>query len=151
MESWHKHRSSLRHERSGRKSRLPSERRKQLSLSCKAGPPEERWDRAMEMLMLLADRAGQYGKWQDSIREDIWPEVWQIINSFWNADWGYPTFRERQIKSTSFWKEIAEWEYSWAMYVPRAGGDWLEDLMIADYEFLQESEASEIQVKRFKS
>ena len=47
MESWHKHRSSLRNERSGRKSRLQSERRKQLSLSCKAGPPEEWWDRAM--------------------------------------------------------------------------------------------------------
>ena len=37
------------------------------------------------------------------------------------------------------------------MYVPRAGGDWLEDLMMADYECMQESEASEIQVKRFKS
>ena len=36
-------------------------------------------------------------------------------------------------------------------YVPRAGGGWSGDLMTADYEDLQESEASEIYVKRFRS
>ena len=36
-------------------------------------------------------------------------------------------------------------------YVPRAGGCLSGDLMMADYEDLQELEASEIDVKRFKS
>ena len=36
-------------------------------------------------------------------------------------------------------------------YVPRAGEGWSEDLMIADHEDVQESEASEVYVKRFTS
>ena len=36
-------------------------------------------------------------------------------------------------------------------YVLRMGGGWSGDLMMADYEDLQQSEASEINVKRFKT
>ena len=36
-------------------------------------------------------------------------------------------------------------------HVLRAGGGWSGDLMIADYEDLQESEASETYVKRFQN
>ena len=53
---------------------------------------------------------------------------------------------EGQVKSTSVCKENAESNIlrPW----PRAGGGWAGDLMIVEYEDVQESEASDIYVKR---
>ena len=101
------------------------------------------------MLVFLAQRAGNAGWWHDSIREEIWPDTWRTINSFWIIGWVHPNDRERQVKRTSVLKESAERNIIGLF--PRAGGDWSGDLMIADNEDLQESEASDIHVKRFKS
>ena len=107
MESWHKHPSSLRNERSGRKSRPQSERRNSYRTRAKR---TARWTvgRCDGMLLLLAQRARKDGRWQDSVREEIWPEVWRTINSFWNISWVHPNNRDRQVTSTSVWRENAE-------------------------------------------
>ena len=38
-----------------------------------------RWD-----ALLLAQRARQDGRWQESIREEMWPDICRTINSLWN-------------------------------------------------------------------
>ena len=42
------------------------------------------------------------------IRQEIWPEVWRTINSFWNIGWVHSNYGERQVKSTPVWKENDE-------------------------------------------
>ena len=136
-----------RNERGGRKSRPQSERRNSCFTRAK------RTARRMVglcdgMLRLLSKRARQDGRWQDSIGEQIWPELWRTSNSFWNIGWVHPHHRERQVKSTSVWKQSLSWivplKDMFLCSVPRAGRGWSGDLMIADCEDLHKSEASVI-------
>ena len=149
--SWHKHSSSLRHERSGRKGRPQSERRNSYRNSAK------RITRIMMgllegMLLLSAERALQSGRWQDSIREHIWQIIWPTINISCNIGWVHPNYRERQVDSTSVLKDNAERNiYIYIGYELRAARGWSGDLMMAGHEDLQGSESSEIFVERFKS
>ena len=71
------------------------------------------------------------------------------INSFWNIGWVHPKHSERQVERTSVWKENVEGRF--LSCVPRARGGSSGYFMIADCEDLQESKASDICVKRFKS
>ena len=61
----------------------------------------------------------------------------------------------RQVKNTSVWTGAAgrnvERNSLDCVLRERGGGEWSGDLMIADYEDLSQSEASEICIKRFKS
>ena len=40
-----------------------------------SGLPEEWWDGADGMLLLLSERARQNGHWQDSLREIMWCQM----------------------------------------------------------------------------
>ena len=107
MESWHRHSSSLRHERSCRKSRPQSERRNSYRNSAK------RTTRSMVglrdgMLLFLAERALQNGRWQDSFREQICQIIWPAVKILWSIGWVHPNNHERYVNSTSFSKDNAE-------------------------------------------
>ena len=95
MTSWHKHSSSLRHERSGRK--WPqSERRwkkEQLSQQCKADYQQNGGLRG-GMLVLFAERASQNGRWQDSIREQVWQIIWPTIKILSTIGWVHQFWKE---------------------------------------------------------
>ena len=82
MESWHKNPSSLRNERSGRKSRPQSERRNSNRTS-----------------------AWWIVRWQDTIREKILSNMWWTINSLRNIVWEHADYLERQVKNLSVWKK----------------------------------------------
>ena len=110
MESWHKHSSSLRHERSGRECRPQSERRNNYRNRTK------RTTRRMVglrdgMLVLFAERALQNGRWKDSIREQTWQIFWFTIKIFWSIGWVHPDYHERQVNSTSDSKDNA-WRFA---------------------------------------
>ena len=103
MDPWHTHPSSLRSERSGRKSRPQSERRGSCRISAK------RTTRRMVglydgTLLLHAQRARQDGRWQDSIREEIWPEIWRTINLFWNVSEYIPITAKDKSRAHQFGK-----------------------------------------------
>ena len=87
--------SSLMNERSGRKSSPQSERRN--SSRTRAKRTTKRWvGLCAGMLLLLARRARQDGRWQDSIRKEIWPEVGRTNNPSKNIGWVHPNYRGRQ-------------------------------------------------------
>ena len=60
------------------------------------------------MLLLLAQRARHDGRWHDSIREEIRPDISRTINPFSNIGWVQTNDRERQVKSTSVVKDYVE-------------------------------------------
>ena len=68
--------------------------------------PEEWSDCAMPLL--LAQRSRQNGRWQNSIGEKLWQKSWRTINTLWIIGWVHPNCRERQVESTSVWKENVE-------------------------------------------
>ena len=90
------------HERNGRKSCPQSERRNNSRTRAKR-TTKRLVGLCAGILLSLAQRARSDGRWQDSIREEMWPEVWLTINSFRNI-----VVQRKQMKTTWVWKENAE-------------------------------------------
>ena len=68
--------------RSGRKRSPQSQRRKQLLQLCKVDYQKNEERLRSEILIVLAQFARQDDRWQDSTRDEMWPEVWRTINLF---------------------------------------------------------------------
>ena len=149
--SWHKDTSSLRNERSGKKSRLQCERNKeQLSHSCKSGLPEEWWDCAMECCCYLRN---EHDKTADGMTafEKIHGQSLDGPSILFRSLVEYiPITAKDMSRVHQFGTKTNERNITGAF--PRSGRGWSGelDLMIADVEELQESEASETQVERLK-
>ena len=127
MESWHKHLSPLKDERSGRKSRPRSEGRNSDRTSAK---------RTSRRMVWLCDGNAFVTCATCTTR---WPMVSMArnlteIKSLLNIGWVYPNYRERQIKNTSVWQENSE-RCNFGLHETWRRGGRSGDLMIADCRF----------------
>ena len=116
-----------------------------------SGLSEEWWGLCDGMPLILAQRARQDGRWPDSVREEIWSEIRRTINPLRNIGWAYSDYREGQVEDPSVWTNNAERNILWLCATCGEGSEeWSGDLMVAEYEDLQESEAEEIHVNGCK-
>ena len=120
-----------------------------LPHKCENGTARKMWDRVTECSCYLRNGRDKNDRWQDSIRGERWQIFWRTLDSFWNIGWVHPKHSERQVERSSVRKENVEGRF--LSYVLRARGGSSGYFMIADCEDLQESKASDIYVKRFKS
>ena len=134
-----KHPSSLRNERSGRKGRSQSERRGNYRASAK-------WTTCRVVglcdgaLLLLAQRKTAFEK-------RIGKELDEPSMPFGTLVEYIPITAKDKSRIHQFGQQTLKGVFF--SFVLRAGGSWSDDLAVASYEELQESEAAEINVERF--
>ena len=116
MKTWHKHTSSLRNERSGRRSRPQSERRNSYRTRAKRTTRRTVGLCDGMLLLLCATCTTRWPMTSRQFEKRYGQNNWRTANSFWNIGWVFPNYRERQVRSTSVWKDNAERESSWAVF-----------------------------------
>ena len=144
METWHKHTSSLRNERSGRRSRPQSERRNNYRTRAKRTTRRTVGLCDGMFLLLCATCTTRWPMTSRHWRGEYGQKIDGLSVPFGTLVEYIPITAKDKSGVHQFGKTTLKGIFLGC--VPRAGGGWSGDLMTADYADLHESEASGIYV-----